>query len=149
MSAQQATLAPYPLLPNAMVHECTSNTRRFWLRGRRLTEAFLNRLLAMGVGCIEHKVFIRGAPSGNRWLGRSERSEEKRRQRNAPTTPVAKNAERRSSSTGMDPRNDPGIVVAKAFKAPSAQRNHDSRDHSMREYGRPIKPISPVVTQSS
>lgn len=55
MSAQQATLAPYPLLPNAMVRECTSNTRRFWLRGRTLTEAFLNGLLAMASGASNTK----------------------------------------------------------------------------------------------
>src|SRR5437667_317318 len=53
-----------------MVRECTSNTRRFWLRGRRVTEAFLNGLLAMCVGCIEHKVFIRGAPSGSPSIGK-------------------------------------------------------------------------------
>src|SRR5712691_1473789 len=120
MAAPRATLAPYPLLPNAMKRQCTSNTRRFWLTGRRITEAFLNGLVAMGVGCVEQKVFIRSKPSGNGWLRRPERNAERRRQRSAPTTPVVKNAGRRSSSTAIGPRHYPGIVVAKAFKAPSA-----------------------------
>ena len=65
MSARQATLAPYPLLPKCDGARVHFEYSKVLAQGPDANRSILKRSPGDGVGCVEDKVFIRGKPSGN------------------------------------------------------------------------------------